>query len=81
MRNYIRNAQSNDVINKVRILTILSSSGPEIFFATTINIMLYPYDSLGDTLAHTKTSNVYNFLAVIIQTEWSIFGPNEVYLG
>ena len=52
---YLRSNFSNDLLKKVLTLVPLTSTGPEVYFATMTNVLSNYYYYLVDTLNHIKS--------------------------
>ena len=53
-RMYLRNTFSSDLLQKVLKLVPLTATGPEVYVATMAIVISDSYDSLVETLNHTK---------------------------
>ena len=52
---YLRSTLSNNPLQKVLTLVPLTETGPEVYVSTTTPIIHNSYDSLVDTMDHTKS--------------------------
>ena len=52
---YLRSTFSNNLLQKILILVPLTSTGPEVFVATTNTFLSVSYDDLEETLTHMKS--------------------------
>ena len=52
---YLRSTLSNNPLQKVLTLVPLTETGPEVYVSTMTTIIYNSYDSLVDTMDHTKS--------------------------